>query len=141
MAKRIHKKLSFETQIPIQIDFIGLTSSSNGLVIHVCEFATSEATIIEVDFGSNFLAFRSMDEGNFLEMTADADMYDPPDSPIVLVENSDFLAWFHAESLGIHQNANLVHVAILTQNEWVDVISHKTPIVKLGAKETHSAQQ
>jgi hypothetical protein len=130
MKKRIHRRFPTEFSIPSQIDFVGLTNNRHGLLVEVCEFASPQRGLIEIDFGQSHLAFRSMDEGNFLAVSAASNPIDEPDSPIVLVENSDFETWLHAESLGIHQATDLVNVAILTQNEWVEVISNKMPVIR-----------
>jgi len=46
------------------------------------------------------------------------------------VENSDFVKWFNEESHGTHENENIVHYAVLTLNDCIDVISSQPPKVE-----------
>ncbi|MGD8327706.1 MAG: hypothetical protein PVF65_12410 [Sphingomonadales bacterium] len=128
--QRTHIRFPADTNIPGRIDFVGLYYDPNGYRVHVVEFAKANADILEIDFGMAVLAQRSFDEGDCLTMTASADTSAGVLGPIVLVKNSKFLRWFHEQSLNIHSNEDLFHVAILTQNEWVEVISNKLPKLK-----------
>lgn len=129
--KRVHRRFPNEIQLPDRVDFVALHYDKNGYRIEIEEFGKENARKFMIDFGSTILAQRSMDEGQYLNMQAIADPDNRPDSPIVLVENSDFLDWFRCETLGTHENKHLVHVAILTQNEWVEVICERLPSIRL----------
>lgn len=83
--------------------------------------------VLEIDFRHGNLAQRSMDEGAFLAMVAEAS---GPVGPVVTVTGSDFLDWFHQQSCGIYSLDEVKHVAILTQNEWVEVLCLELPTVR-----------
>lgn len=126
MPGRVHKSFPTTENLPKQLEFISLQFDANGYRVVVSEFAVQTPMIFEVDFGKMPLAQRSMDEGKFLATSWKAD---PDTGPIVLVEGSDFLVWFHRESCGMYEVDKVFHVAILTQNEWVEVICDRLPMV------------
>jgi hypothetical protein len=109
------------------IDFVGIYYDSRGYRVHVAEFANVDAPVLEIDFRHGNLAQRSMDEGAFLAMVAEAS---GPVGPVVTVTGSDFLDWFHQQSCGIYSLDEVKHVAILTQNEWVEVLCLELPTVR-----------
>lgn len=45
-----------------------------------------------------------------------------------LVENSDFLAWLHNDSLDIYKDDPIFHLAIVT-DEWIDIICNEKPVL------------
>lgn len=45
-----------------------------------------------------------------------------------LVENSDFLAWLHNDSLDIYKDDPNFHLAIVT-DEWIDIICNEKPVL------------
>lgn len=131
MKNRIHKYFSTKINIPNKIDFVGLYFDNNGFRVHVTEFAKKNALILEIDFGFDNLAQRSMDEGNYLNLSWRVEKESKPLGPIVIVEHSDFLDWFLEESCDIYDKDKIKHIAILTQNEWVEVICEKLPEIRL----------
>lgn len=130
MKKRSHRAFPTDLYIPSQLEFVALHFDRLGYRVQVTEFGSVNGELLEVDFGLNPLAQRSMDEGKYLGMSWDLNLADGPVGSIVLAENSDFLDWFEAESCGIYSDMAIFHVAILTQNEWVEVICSKLPKLK-----------
>lgn len=45
-----------------------------------------------------------------------------------IVENSEFINWFHEDSLGIYSSDPLFHLAIIT-DEWIDIICNEEPSI------------
>ncbi|WBG65247.1 hypothetical protein [Pseudomonas citronellolis] len=129
MGTRIHRRFPTEFVLPERLDFVGLYYDQKGYRVLVAEFAQEEAQKIEINFEGVPLAQRSMDEGSYLCTTWTADEVDGPVGPVVLVENSEFLDWFNEQSCGIYPRDQIKHVAILTQNEWVEVLCLKLPSI------------
>lgn len=127
--ERVHRRFPIEIGMPERIDFVGLHYDKKGYRIEIEEYGKENADRFVIDFGPIILAQRSMDEGHYLNMRAVANPNDPPDGPIVIVESSEFLDWFRCETLGVYENRSIVHVAILTQNEWVEVICERLPSI------------
>lgn len=113
-----------------KIDFLDLRFDDSGYRVRVFEFANPDGPIYEIDFGRVPLSQRSMDEGKFLAMTSISDPSDKQLAPIVLVTGSDFLDWFHEQSCGMFAKDEVMHVAILTQNEWVEVLCLELPAIR-----------
>jgi hypothetical protein len=109
------------------LDFVGIHFDKSGLRVQVTEFGASTKQILELNFGTFIFAQRSMDEGSFLTMSWDLDTSNHPIGPIVIVEGSDFIEWFHEQSCQLHRDKKIFHIAILTQNEWIEVLSKKSP--------------
>ncbi|NTX93375.1 MULTISPECIES: hypothetical protein [Pseudomonas] len=129
MGTRIHRRFPTEFVLPERLDFVGLYYDRKGYRILVAEFSQEDAQKIEINFEGTPLAQRSMDEGSYLCTTWTADEVDGPVGPVVLVENSEFLDWFNGQSCGIYPRDQIKHVAILTQNEWVEVLCLKLPSI------------
>jgi len=75
------------------------------------------------------VAFRATDEGNKLELWAG---HDQCLGGLHLVEHSTYLRETCAESCGVLEAEELVHYAIYTDNECVDVIARRPPNVVVG---------
>lgn len=130
MESRIHKAFPTDCNLPEQLAFIGLSFDKNGYKVRVSEFGKAGSPLLEIDFGKFPLAQRSMDEGKYLSTSWKADESEEKVGCIVVVEGSDFLEWFHKESCGIRSDASLFHVAILTNDEWIEVICDQLPTIR-----------
>ncbi|ABI62560.1 hypothetical protein [Granulibacter bethesdensis] len=129
--KRIHRRFPSSIKIEKSIDFVGLYYDNEGFRVHISDFSKEKSEIFVINFGAMVLAHRCMDEGKYLSLEAIADVYDYPDSPIVIVENSDFLEWFHNESLNLYIKDTIFHVMILTQDDWIDVLCLNLPKINI----------
>lgn len=112
------------------IDFVSLQLDERGCRVCVAELGSGHRQIFEVDFGYSNLAVRSMDEGSYLSMSWDVEESDEPIGPIVIVTGSDFLDWFQEQSCGVYLEDSIIHVAVLTQNDWVEVLCTEMPVVR-----------
>lgn len=74
------------------------------------------------------LSYRNTHEGDLLKTITGAEDLEP--WPLYTVTDSDYLAWFTAESLGIHETEHIVHYAIFTPMDCVDVLSPFPPVVE-----------
>jgi hypothetical protein len=130
MKQRLHKKIPSTRDIPETIDFIGLYYDCHGFRIQVADLTRTKKPILEIDFGKTVLAHRSMDEGKFLNLSWKTEEAESTIGAIVIVENSDFIEWFHQQSCNIYKEDQILHFAILTQNEWVEVLTLEIPKIQ-----------
>ncbi|PRA85910.1 hypothetical protein CQ054_10600 [Ochrobactrum sp. MYb29] len=127
MSNRVHAPFPFGAEFPDKLDFLSLQFDDSGYRVRVSEFSNPNGPVYEINFGKMPLAQRSMDEGKFLAMTA---ISNEKVGPVVLVTGSDFLNWFHEQSCGVFTEDEVKHVAILTQNEWVEVLCLSLPTIR-----------
>jgi len=74
------------------------------------------------------LVYRNIDEGDYL-------LYSPvknesAKSTFYTIENSQYLEWFHKESLDMHKSEKIIHYAIYTPNDCIDILSPWSPKVE-----------
>jgi hypothetical protein len=74
------------------------------------------------------LAYRNMDEGSLLKSLKN--IKTPGDSSLYFVNDSSWIEWFHQESCGIYKGKNIIHYAIITPNDCIDVLSEYAPNVE-----------
>lgn len=73
------------------------------------------------------LSYRNTDEGDLIKTINKQDL---GDWSLYTVNESDYLAWFIEESHGIHDSDDIVHYAIYTPNDCLDVLSACPPKVE-----------
>ena len=76
-----------------------------------------------------YLAFRKMDEGDALHTLEDISETSELGTRLYLVEDSEYLRWFHFESGTIHKGQKLAHYCLTTIDSVIDVISFEPPTV------------
>ncbi len=74
------------------------------------------------------LAYRNIDEGSLLR-TLNL-IKDREKSSLYIVGNSPWVKWFHEESLGIYEGRKLIHYALITANDCIDVLTEFEPQVE-----------
>lgn len=131
MAMRVHKAFPTKIRLPNCLEFVGLHFDKQGYKIQVSEFAVNKRSIFELNFAVAPLAQRSMDEGKYFLTSWKLDESDGAVGAIVIVEESDFIEWFHIQTSGIYIDDQIYHVAVLTQNEWVEVLCNKLPELRM----------
>lgn len=72
------------------------------------------------------LLYRKIDEGDFL-MTIDKSV---TGWTFFTAKNSDLLSWFNYQSQDIHHNENIIHYAIYTPDDCLDILSAYPPKVE-----------
>lgn len=73
------------------------------------------------------LAYRNVDEGDLvqtIQLRPELGSFS-----LFVVENSSWVEWFESESCGLHSRKNIVHYAIYTSNDCIDVLSEFEPFV------------
>jgi hypothetical protein len=81
---------------------------------------------LNVAFDS-YLAYRKMDEGDALLMLEHMKRSGGTTKTFYRVENSEFMSWFHVQSCGVRSGQSLIHYAIGTTNDIVDVLALSSP--------------
>lgn len=73
------------------------------------------------------LAYRNIDEGKRIKTLP---MVEGVQGPLAIVENSPWLEWLAKESAGIVTTDEARHYAVLTVDDWIDVICATPPRVE-----------
>jgi hypothetical protein len=84
--------------------------------------------MLQVSFDSE-LAYRKTDEGDLL-LTFQSVPKIGERSHVYESRDSEFLAWFHRESFGIHEKSTIRHYLFLTSNDCIEVIALEPPIAR-----------
>lgn len=73
-------------------------------------------------------SYRNTDEGDLLRTISS--ISHPESATLFIVEKSSWIEWFHEETYGIHKDKELVHYAIFTPNDCIEVLSEFEPLVE-----------
>lgn len=73
------------------------------------------------------LSYRNTDEGDLLKTI---NKQNSGGWSLYIVSNSDYLKWFSEESQSIHEDEDIIHYAIYTPNDCLDVLSSYPPKVE-----------
>jgi len=125
MIKEKYKRWEPIGDIPTKLYLDGLYDDWEGFRIILSHYETGRMLRISFDPA---LSYRNTDEGDLLKTEAVAEGLFK--WPLYTVENSRFLEWFHKESYEIRKDDNPLHYAIVTPNDFVDIISAFPPIVE-----------
>jgi hypothetical protein len=79
-----------------------------------------------VSFDS-YLAYRKMDEGDAMVALSQVASVGLQGRSFYQVEESDYHAWFLAQSYGIHEASAIGHFAVHALNDVVDVLALEAP--------------
>lgn len=112
--------------IPASLYLEELKDSHLGLSLHLKESSSSQLAL-HVFFDSA-ISYRNHNEGDVINMLSQQGA--ETNNPLCIVENSDYLKWFHNESCGIYKSKKLVHYLFLTPDDIVDVLSAYSPTVE-----------
>lgn len=72
------------------------------------------------------LSYRYVDEGDLLKTLSN----EIGEGTLHLVTNSSFISWFTEESADIHDSESIIHYAIYTPTDCLDILSAHPPIVE-----------
>ncbi len=128
MGKNIFRKWKPLANLPTEIYLYELYQGYDNFKL-LFKHYDKEEKILEIVFDPA-LVYRNIDEGDLL-------LYNRIDGEdglgrwgLFTVEESDYLEWFHLTSQGIHLNQNVVHYAIYTPDDCLDILSAYPPEVK-----------
>lgn len=126
MKKDQYKKWIPLEKIPSRLHCEGLHDDYEGFRI-LLKGDDPNSSMLRITFNA-VLVYRNIDEGDLL-----LTIQTRPDlghSALFTVENSTWLEWFHGESCEIHERETIVHYAIYTSNDCIDVLSAFEPTVE-----------
>jgi hypothetical protein len=112
--------------IPYRLYFETLTHTPDKINIVLSD--ENEQVFVSINF-KDFFSYRCNDEGNLLKTLNEIEGLS--ESPFFVVENSNYLKWFHSESLGVRLDQHLKHYAIVTPHEVIDILSTTAPQIKI----------
>jgi len=125
MSEKYLKWFPIDT-IPFPLDLEELRRDQNGLSIllnsenHVDKFLHFQFSECE--------ALREIDDEFLTKFWHDVDIEE--DYPLFIVENSEWLEWFHLQSENNFKDLSIKHYAIWTTEDWIDILSSAKPIVE-----------
>jgi len=92
----------------------------------ILEDKDGQGSVFKVSVDSH-LAYRNIDEGDRLSSLRSLTQTRVRVAKVYLVKNSKWVHWFKEENAGKYDDDDLLHWAIITPNDWVDVISLEPP--------------
>jgi len=128
MSKNIFKKWEPISGLPTKIYLEGLHHDYEGFRL-LLKASGGQAKMLRITFDPA-LVYRNIDEGDYLNYGADYSQLEPMEWSFFIVEKSNFLDWFQQVSQEIHDLQNIVHYAIHTPNDCVDILSAYPPKVE-----------
>ncbi|WP_241576496.1 hypothetical protein [Rosenbergiella collisarenosi] len=74
-----------------------------------------------------FHTFRVVDEGDVIKMLNkfNGEMI----LGIYTLVDSEYLEWFHEQSVGIHLDGNITHYMVVTVNDVIEILSSEKPVI------------
>ena len=89
---------------------------------------SEDGRILRIAFG-NVLSYRNAPERFLLKVWEENESFEGHSS-LLTVEDSSYLAWLHEQSYEIHSDEPIVHYAIYTPDDCVDVLAPEPPQVE-----------
>jgi hypothetical protein len=118
------------TDVPRSWNWRGLGDSPSGLVVEL-EDGDDPSRVLRISFGITE-AYRACDESKRLKTLKAIGEQHPNlrGYTFFIIENSEFLEWFHGESLGIWIERPITHYQVCTSGDIIDVLSEVEPTVE-----------
>jgi len=126
MDKQIFRKWEPLSDLPDEMYLEGLHDDYEGFRL-LLKGASGNRKMLRISFDSS-LAYRNINEGDFLKTVEDSEGLTK--WCLFTVENSAYEKWFHEQSYNIHASEDIVHYAIYTPNDCVDILSAYPPQVE-----------
>lgn len=95
--------------------------SDGGLAIYLHLSKTKKRFKILFD---SYVAYRNMDESYRARTFSEHGGFE---NSLNIVENSTWLEWLHAESLGYYRGGDIKHYSIVTDADCIDILSKFSP--------------
>lgn len=93
-----------------------------------CFSGDGEKEWLRVAFESP-LAYRKIDEGDFLRTLAG--LRGEPRAIAYEAFDSEFIDWYHGETLGVSKGRRVRHFVFLSQNDCIEVLSETPPTIEI----------
>ncbi|MEP3279147.1 MAG: hypothetical protein ABJN26_25375 [Stappiaceae bacterium] len=124
MAEKL-KRWATGTDIPDSMFLHSLLDDTDGL--HLVFVRSDEQKTIKISFDT-YLSFRNADEGDRLKFLNEVEGLEK--WPLYIVENSEFLKWFHEQTYNIHQAVDIKHYAFITPDDIVEILARDAPVIE-----------
>jgi len=128
MGKNVFKKWEPISELPTEVYLEGLHHDYEGFRL-LLKGSGSHGKMLRITFDPALL-YRNLDEGDYLYDEADYSQLETKEWSFFIIEKSDFLDWFQQVSQGIHRSQHIIHYAIYTPNDCVDILSAYPPKVE-----------
>jgi hypothetical protein len=116
--------------IPFPLDLDEIRKNENGLSI-LLNSEDHTDKFLHIHF-SVYESFREIGEEFKTKFWHEVDIEE--DYPLFIVENSEWLEWFHLQSENSFRDMSIQHYAIWTTENWIDILSGVKPIVQWKKK-------
>jgi hypothetical protein len=125
MRKNSFEKWEPISELPNEMYLEGLHNDYEGFRL-LLKGIGDQAKMLRVTF-SPVLAYRGIDEGDLISY----DRFDEDDTlgrwGFFIVASSNYLEWFRQTSQGVRENEDIVHYAIYTPNDCLDILCAYSP--------------
>ena len=112
--------------VPFPLDLENLHKDDKGLSI-LLNSEDHTDKFLHIRF-SDYEALREMGEEFKTRFWHEVEIEE--DYPLFIVENSEWLEWFHVQSDGNFRDLDIQHYAIWTTENWIDILSSSKPLVR-----------
>jgi len=124
------KKCKIPDGMPLLMDFQRLVYDEHAQLTITLEANTVQIYSICFEWCHTF---RMIDEGDLFVSFRSQDIIGLFPWPILEVQDSDYIKWFHQVSSNIHSSEMMNHFFVSTNNEIIEVVSSVSPqITKLS---------
>ena len=128
MCKNSFIKWEPISELPDEIFIEGLHNDYEGFRI-LLKGSDDQARMLRITYDP-VLAYRGVDEGDLISYKRFDEDSNLGRWGFFIVKSSDYLEWFLHLSQGIHENESIVHYAIYTPNDCLDILSAYPPEVE-----------
>jgi hypothetical protein len=128
MKKNSFKKWEPLSGLPEEMYLEGLHNDYEGFRL-LLKSRGDQAKMLRITFDP-VLAYRGIDEGDLISYQRFNEDDDLGRWAFFIVNSSDYLEWFNQSSQGIHEGEGVVHYAIYTPDDCLDILSAYPPDVE-----------
>ncbi len=129
MTKNIFRKWKVIEGVPAEMYLEELYQDCEGLLKLILTDGFENSQKLQITFDGQLL-YRNIDEANLLAMEFSHEDKQPGGCTFYTIDNSEYLEWFHWVSCNTNENQEIIHYAIYTGNDCVDILSVSPPDVK-----------
>jgi len=106
-----------------------IEDAKEGLTI-ILEQENPNDSCIKIRFNSYF-SYRNTNESFLLDKWHYYDRNLLSQSCLFVVENSDYISWIKKSALSIHDDLKVIHYAIFTDEDCLEILTNEEPSVKV----------
>jgi hypothetical protein len=126
MIKNIFKKWEPLTEIPDRIFLEALHDDFEGFRLLLKGVGINDR-MLRISFKTT-LMYRNIDEGDIVQVLNDSEGFS--EGCLYTLEESDLIDFFHKQNYGSYSSSKIIHYAIYTPNDCIEVLSEFPPKVE-----------